>query len=52
MKNVERYFTAAEYVNQNVTHIVTSDIINLAIVYYFMSNAALSIRDTISSGGT
>ena len=52
MKNIERYFTAAEYIHQNVTHIVTSDIINLAIVYDFMSYAALTIRDTISSGGT
>ena len=48
MKDIERYFTAAEYVHQNVT----SDIINLAIVYDFMSYAALTIRDTISSGRT
>ena len=52
MKNIERYFTATEYVHQNVTHIVTSDIMNLAIVYDFMSHAALTIRDTISSSGT
>ena len=52
MKNIERYFTAAEYVHQNVTHIATSDIMNLALVYDFMSYAALNIRDTISSGRT